>query len=275
MFRIGDFSRIAHVSARLLRFYDEIGLLKPAHADRFTGYRHYTVAQLARLNRITVLKDLGFSLDQIGGMLASSPDTAQLRAMLLLRRSDIERTLALETQRLKHLEARIAQIEDDGALLADDVVIRAQPARHVLSLRRTLAGFAEAPATIGELQQRVRSVLKRRTQGQLIVVSHAPQFEPEALDLQFCVAVDGLKLGALPDAAGLELGDLPAVARMAVCVRVGPPEENHLLSARIGAYVERSRLQFDGPSREVFVQAPHAQRMHEAVIEMQFPLRDK
>ena len=59
MFRIGEFSRIARVSARLLRFYDEIGLLTPAHADPQTGYRYYTVTQLAQLNRILVLKDSG------------------------------------------------------------------------------------------------------------------------------------------------------------------------------------------------------------------------
>jgi hypothetical protein len=54
MFRIGDFSRIARVSARLLRFYDEIGLLTPARADPQTGYRYYTMEQLAALNRIVV-----------------------------------------------------------------------------------------------------------------------------------------------------------------------------------------------------------------------------
>jgi DNA-binding transcriptional MerR regulator len=69
MFRIGDFSRIARVSGRLLRFYDEIGLLAPARTDRQTGYRYYTVTQLAQLNRITVLKELGFSLEQIGDIL--------------------------------------------------------------------------------------------------------------------------------------------------------------------------------------------------------------
>ena len=47
MFRIGDFSRIARVSSRLLRFYDEIGLFVPAHADPYTGYRFYTVGQLS------------------------------------------------------------------------------------------------------------------------------------------------------------------------------------------------------------------------------------
>src|SRR5512138_2954986 len=104
MFRIGDFSRIARVSARLLRFYDEIGLLTPARADPQTGYRHYTVAQLAQLNRITVLKELGFSLEQIGDMLQAPPGADELRRMLLMRRNDAELRLAQETQRLRHIE---------------------------------------------------------------------------------------------------------------------------------------------------------------------------
>lgn len=111
MFRIGDFSRIARVSARLLRFYDEIDLFKPAHADSQSGYRYYTVTQLAQLNRITVLKDLGFSLEQIRDILKTDISAAELRNMLLLRRNDVERTLTIEAQRLRHIETRIAQIK--------------------------------------------------------------------------------------------------------------------------------------------------------------------
>jgi DNA-binding transcriptional MerR regulator len=90
MFRIGDFSRIARVSARLLRFYDQIGLFTPAHADPRTGYRSYTVGQLAELNRILVLKELGFNLDQVREIVKSNPGAAELRNMLLLRRNDAE-----------------------------------------------------------------------------------------------------------------------------------------------------------------------------------------
>src|SRR5215471_9517116 len=124
MFRIGDFSRIARVSARLLRFYDELGLFRPAHADPQTGYRSYTIAQLGDLNRITVLKELGFSLEQIGDILKAPPAAEELRRMLLLRRNDVERTLEVEAQRLRHIETRIAQIESEGALSVDDVVER-------------------------------------------------------------------------------------------------------------------------------------------------------
>jgi DNA-binding transcriptional MerR regulator len=62
MFKIGDFSRIARVSCRLLRYYDELGLLRPTLVDRDSGYRYYSASQLQQLNRILVLKELGLSL---------------------------------------------------------------------------------------------------------------------------------------------------------------------------------------------------------------------
>ena len=273
MFRIGDFSRIARVSARLLRFYDEIGLLAPAQADQQTGYRYYTVAQLAQLNRITVLKELGFSLEQIGDMLKSPPQADELRRLLLLRRNDVERTLEQEAQRLRNIETRIAQIEDEGSLSADDVVERAEPAHRLLSLRRQVASFAEARAMIGVLREQARPLLPRVHRCQLVVLAHAPQFESDALDAEFGYAVEHLDLGAPPKGSELGLRDLPAVPRMAVCVRVGLPEDAHLVTAKIGRFVAANGDALDGPSREVFLQPPDPQRMHESVVEMQFPVQ--
>ena len=59
MFRIGEFAQIAQVSSRQLRFYDQLGLLQPAHIDAQTGYRYYSIRQLPRLNGILALKELG------------------------------------------------------------------------------------------------------------------------------------------------------------------------------------------------------------------------
>ena len=273
MFRIGDFSRIARVSARLLRFYDEIGLLKPAHADAQTGYRHYAVAQLAQLNRITVLKDLGFSLEQIGDMLKAPPDADELRRLLLLRRNDAARALEAEAQRLRHIETRIAQIESDGSLSSDDVVERAEPARRLLSVRRQVASFAEARGLIPVLREGSRALLPRAHGCQLVAVAHAPQFESDALDVEFGYAVEHLGVAAPPKGSPLALRELPAVPRMAVCVRVGLPEDAHLVTAKIGCFVAANGDVLDGPSREVFLQAPDPERMHESVVEMQFPVR--
>jgi DNA-binding transcriptional MerR regulator len=273
MFRIGDFSRVARVSARLLRFYDEIGLLKPAHADSQTGYRYYAVAQLAQLNRITVLKELGFSLEQIGGILKSAPDAVELRHMLLLRRNDAERALAQEAQRLRHIETRIAQIEGEGSLSVDDVVERAEPARTVLSLRRSVPSFAQARALIGELREQSRALLPRRHGCQLIAIAHAAQFEHDELDVEFGYALDDLEPPVPGKSSDLRVRELAAVPRMAVCVRVGLPEDAHLVTAKIGRFVAANGDVLDGPSREVFLQPPDPERMHESVVEMQFPVR--
>jgi DNA-binding transcriptional MerR regulator/effector-binding domain-containing protein len=272
MFRIGDFSRIARVSARLLRFYDEIGLLEPAHADAQTGYRSYTVAQLAQLNRILVLKDLGFNLDQVREIMASNVGAAELRNMLLLRRNDVEQTLAAEAQRLRHIETRIAQLESDGELSAEDVVVRAEPARRLLSLRRTVPSFSAARGLIGELKALATPLLTRGRPRTLVVVAHAPQFEEEELDVEFGFVVEDSFERAPPAGSSLGLRELEAVPSMAVCVRVGLPEDAHLVTAKIGRFLEAGGDRLAGPSREVFLQPPDPERMHESVVEMQFPI---
>jgi DNA-binding transcriptional MerR regulator len=52
MFTVGKFSRLAQVCRRLLRYYDEIGSLKPIHIDHKTSNRYYSAEQMLHLNRI-------------------------------------------------------------------------------------------------------------------------------------------------------------------------------------------------------------------------------
>jgi DNA-binding transcriptional MerR regulator len=86
MFLTGEFSHIARVSKRLLQYYDEIGLLKPAYTDPQTGYRYYSARQLPRLNRILALKDLGLSLDQVAEMMQADVSDQEIHGMLLMKK---------------------------------------------------------------------------------------------------------------------------------------------------------------------------------------------
>ncbi len=273
MFRIGEFSRIARVSARLLRFYDEIGLLAPAHADPQTGYRYYTVTQLAQLNRILVLKDLGFDLDQVRDILKSQVGPDELRRMLLMRRNDVEQSLAAESQRLHAIETRIAQVESEGAMTFDDVLVRAEPERKFLSLRRTVPSFSAARELIRELRTHARPLVPKGRSPTLIAIAHSPQFEQDEIDVEFGYALEDGVAVELPDRSALTLRELESVERMAVCVRVGLPEHAHLVTAKIGCFVAANGDRLAGASREVFLQQPDLDRMHEAVVEMQFPIQ--
>src|SRR5512134_2933403 len=118
MIRIGDFARIGQVSIATLRHYDEIDLLKPIAVDSFTSYRYYSVSQLPRLHRILALKGLGFSLEQIGVVLAEGLTPEQMRGMLRLRHAQISQQLAEVQSQLIDVEMRLQQIEREQQVSA-------------------------------------------------------------------------------------------------------------------------------------------------------------
>lgn len=59
MLKIGEFSKLSHVSVRMLRHYDEIGLLHPQRVDPITGYRLYGEEQLFTASKINVYRGMG------------------------------------------------------------------------------------------------------------------------------------------------------------------------------------------------------------------------
>ena len=89
MLNIGEFARLGQVSPRMLRHYDELGLLDPALVDPDSGYRLYSVRQLSQLHRVVALRDMGFTLEQIREILAENLPVDQLRGMLRLRRAQL------------------------------------------------------------------------------------------------------------------------------------------------------------------------------------------
>ncbi|MER6017353.1 MerR family transcriptional regulator [Streptomyces anulatus] len=162
MFTIGDFARYGRVSPRMLRHYDAIGLLTPDRTDPATGYRLYGAAQLARLNRIIALKDLGFTLQQVGAVLDERVGPEELRGMLRLRRAELAEAVAAASARLTRVEARLRSIESEGHMPADDVVIKTVPAVRVAELTGTAASFQpqDIGPVIGPLYERLLPLLE-------------------------------------------------------------------------------------------------------------------
>jgi len=117
MLKIGEFAQEAQVTIKTLRHYARLGLLKPVWTDRFTGYRYYTREQLTRLNRIMALKDLGFTLEQIGQVLQEELTLDELRGMLRLKHAELEQHIREEQARLARIEERLRRIEEADDLL--------------------------------------------------------------------------------------------------------------------------------------------------------------
>lgn len=125
-FKIGEISRLYGIGVDSLRYYEKIGLLTPERSD--SGYRHYSVREIWKLNIIRDLRQLDFSMEQIGRYLQDHNTETTLRllqeeeqaihekirylqglqANVEKRRQSIEkaRQLPLDTIRLEHFGAR-------------------------------------------------------------------------------------------------------------------------------------------------------------------------
>jgi len=274
MFRIGEFSKIAQVSGRLLRYYDEIGLLSPEYTDPQTGYRSYSAQQLPQLNRILVLKELGLSLEQIARLLAQDTSTEAIRGMLALRKAELEQSVQAEMARLKVVETRLQQIDHHGQMQEPDVILKSVPAQPFLSLRETLAGMDAVRRLVQKISGFVPSRVTPGSLGSLAVVIHNPVFDPEALDLEIGYLLTGKTPHTLrlSEERMLTLGALPAVETMATLVHVGPLRECHRTYGLLGQWLEQQAWQIVGTGRELLMQLPTSETTEDVVFEIQLPV---
>ena len=135
MLKIGDFSRLSQMSIKMLRHYDDIGLFKPAHVDRFTGYRYYTLDQLPRLNYILALKDLGLSLEQVANLLDKNIALDQIQTMLRLKRAELQQLLDDTQARLERVDLRLRHLEMEDKMPDYEIIIKRIEPQRVLSIR--------------------------------------------------------------------------------------------------------------------------------------------
>ena len=114
--------------------------------SRSAAARWSAAPPAAAPDRILCAEGAGLSLEEIAKVIENDVSAAQLRGMLLVRRSDAERAVAAEAERLRLIETPHREIDAEGALDDADVVLRSEPARRLLlSVRRVLPSFAAAP----------------------------------------------------------------------------------------------------------------------------------
>ena len=272
MFSIGEFSRIARVTPRQLRHYEELGLFKPERIDPETGYRFYSARQLPRLNRILALKELGLSLPQILRLLDERISTEEIRGMLIMRKAQIEQTLRDELERVRSIEARLGQIAEQGELF-DDVVLKAMPARTFLSIRQVVASREAGFALMAEVHRSLPRLAGKSASGQFALLFSAESFEAENIDVEMGFLLDGdaPEKVLLSDGRAMTVRTLPATPTMATLVCVGITNHERCYG-RLGTWMERNHFRLTGPGGEVFIEPFHPARRDEAVIEIQLPV---
>ena len=271
MFTIGEFAQHGRVSVRMLRHYDAIGLLRPACVDPVTGYRSYQASQLAQLNRVIALKDLGFTLQQVQEIMAEQVSAAELRGMLRLRRAEIQSRIDAETSRLARVEARLATIEDEARVPVDGVVIKGLAPVRVAELAG-VAGSYE-PEAITPVIQPLYCDLRQRMASALVTAAG-----PAMAYYEDVPASDGAIVvhAAVPVAGGTDgdhgfaVVDLAEVDRAAVIIHHGLMDDVLPAVQALARWIDASGYRAAGYAREVTLEwSPDPDRW---VTELQQPI---
>ena len=270
LLRIGEFAQIAQVSIATLRHYDQYGLLKPSLQDAQTGYRYYSLAQLARLHRIVALKELGLPLEQIARLLEESLSLEQLRGMFRLKQAQLRQLIDLEQARLELIAARIRQIEQEGCMPVYEVLLK-QVEPLLVATTREMVSIEE------DLQQwyaRVSAYLAqygvRQTRGDLLLRHSRYEVHAEGIsaDLELAVPLDE----PLPATADLvEVRTLPG-GLMASVVHTGETFSAGRAYLALHRWIQENGYRLIAAPRQVYLQ--HGKPDHSAheVIEIQFPV---
>jgi effector-binding domain-containing protein len=277
MIRIGDFSKLSRVSIKTLRFYDEMGLFKPISVDRFTGYRSYEYDQLPRLHRILALKDLGFSLEEIGQLLEGDLSVEQMRGMLKMRRAEIRQKVQKEAERLERVDIWLSQIEQEDSMSKYDVVIKKVEPVKVASVR----GVVPTPPEQGPLWGELEGYLAKHnvhTIGPCLTLYHDDEARERDWDIEVCEPIDG----ELPESSRIKVRTLPAVETVACVIHAGPFVTIGEAYEAVMKWIDANGYRMVGPSREVYVRpsAPieaggalaSSQTDPQTVTEIQFPV---
>jgi DNA-binding transcriptional MerR regulator len=264
MFRIGNFSRLTRVSVKALRFYDEVGLLKPTYVDRDTGYRYYSATLLPRLNRILAFKELGFSLEEISHLLEGDLPVDRVRESLQNRREELARSIERERAQLGEVEAWLAQIERAGRVPDYEVTIKQVAPRLVASVRDTLSSYADADELFDELHSQLKH---RGAQLERGTIWHTCAGQQRSIE---CEAIVFLREPAQV-AGRAQVYELPG-ATVACVIHQGSDETCERAYAAARSWIKSHGYAIAGPNRELYWQGRVAQEDGSGVTEIQYPI---
>lgn len=265
--KIGDFARLGQVSVRMLRHYDEIGLLRPEAVDPWTGHRSYRAAQLARLNRIVALKDLGFTLEQVGQVLDEEVSLDELRGMLRLRQAELSAEIDRARARLAGVAHRLRLIESEEKMhqTGADCVIKTVPPMRLAARTATAPGQPEVGPVVGRIFNEVAGAVARTgAQATTAVASYDASEDGLAITAGFLYEGD--------PAPGFDIVELPET-EAATLVHLGDMTGIAAAWQALHAWLEARGYAPSGPGREVYLETPGGAPGPDWVTEIQQPVR--
>ena len=254
-----------------LRYYDEIGLLKPIQVDPETGYRFYTMDQLPHLHRILAFKELGLGLTQIVEILNEGISPEALQGMLRLRQAQLQQHLQAEQEQLVRIEARLRSLEQGSCLPVYEVVLKAVKPIIGVSLHLTTTDLVDQAHWVDVID----AMLKRyrvKPIDSLLVLHPESEDEHTPHSVEIVAPVDWRDATTLITRSEGRLArcELPAFPHMTSILHHGPPSLVMPAYQALGIWMENNAYTIVGPRRKICLR--RGEHLDDTLIEIQFPV---
>ena len=266
MLKIGEFSKLSRVSIRMLRHYDDIGLLKPAEIDDFTGYRYYREEQLFIIGRITSLKDMGFALAEIIKILDNYDDKEKMDAFLSERQKELSK-LSKETEyKLMLLETARKRLRKEQNM-SFDVTVKTIPERYAATVHMVIPRY-EDEGIAWNMMGECKEPLIPADPCYAIAEFLDDEFKEENVEIVVSKAVKG----KYQDTEHVKFKTLPAV-KVASCIIKGNYDQIGEAYATVASWIKANRYKMNGPMFNIYHVSPaQTQNPEEYVTEACFPI---
>ena len=266
MLKIGEFSKLSRISIRMLRHYDDIGLLKPAEIDDFTGYRYYREEQLFIIVRITSLKDMGFALAEIIKILDNYDDKEKMDAFLSERQKELSK-LSKETEyKLMLLETARKRLRKEQNM-SFDVTVKTIPERYAATVHMVIPRY-EDEGMAWNMMGECKEPLIPADPCYAIAEFLDDEFKEENVEIVVSKAVKG----KYQDTEHVKFKTLPAV-KVASCIIKGNYDQIGEAYATVASWIKANRYKMNGPMFNIYHVSPaQTQNPEEYVTEACFPI---
>lgn len=271
MFKIGEFSKLTQVSIRMLRYYDETGLLKPAEIDQFTNYRLYSTEQIPTLNKILFLRDLGFNVSEIAVAL-NHWNNDFIMNQLENKRLEIMNIVKAEQDKLSKLQLAQKDLNQEKIAIHYNVSIKSIPSYQVFSLRKTVPNYYSEGALWKELSEFAYKN-KIPISSQTFTIYHDTDYKENNIDMEICAPVSSIGRST----NGFVYRSTEPVPIMA-CTMIYGKFENILSGylALANWLQEHNQYKMTGLSRQIVHRGPwNEEDPNQYLTEIQIPLEQR
>lgn len=272
MLKIGDFSKLSRISIRMLRHYDEIGLLAPKTTDDFTGYRYYAEDQLPIAGRITALKDMGFGLAAIGEILKVYSDPQALSEFLTVKIAEVQVQADETARRLLLLETTIKRLRKDETTMNYNVTLKTMPERMVASVRQDIPAYDQEGLLWHTLMQETASLNLQDTDPcYALAIFHDKEYKEADVDVEVQKSVKG----SYQNTEHVVFRTEPS-ALIASATYKGSYEQIDKVNEAVANWAHDNGYEFNGAMFNIYHVSPHeTQNPDEWVTEVCYPVKKK